>query len=1464
MKPNPKSRHLLAGATLAGVTAVLSSAAFAADNNWTGTVDQNWNDPGNWSSGWVPANPNPNNTYDDAIVNMAAGNYPYLTADVTVSPRDVIIGRGAGNSGRVDHVSGNQPYGTNGGWFYVGIIGGTGVYNLADVTTAGGGVTGYGQGTGSLTGGGNIWIGGIDWDTGGVGTMNVNTTGTVTANGNLIIGSSNNAGSPGNGTLNIDAGTVTTTGEMWVGDWNGSQGTLNVAGTASVTVNNWIAVGRRGGFGVLNMTGGTITKAGGGNITISTGTNGTGTINQSGGVFTNTTSLTFLGESWNGDGNGTWNLSGTGQAILGEIIVGNGGASQGTFNLDGGTLTATMIRDNSTGATNFNFNGGTLKAGANQANFMAGLDAATVQGGGAFIDTNGFNIAIAQALVDGGGGLTKLGAGTLTLSGANSYTGLSTVNAGTLVLTTNAIGGGDITVADGAALGVTQVNDTASLAAANVTFGTAGATTLEVNLGNIAGNPTAAPLNVTGTLTLNGTVTINVADQLPALGSVPLVSYVAPIAGAGSITLGTLPNGVIATLKDDGLGLISLDVTSVALPQWTGDVDGTWDIATTQNWIDLLTTLPTTYSDPNPVLFDDNASNTLVTLDVTVAPSQVVFNNSIQAYLLSGTGKITGSTPLLKQGTAAVTISTVNDYTGATTVAGGTLSVNSIANGGAASAIGASTADAANLVLSGGTLAYTGPAAATDRGFTIGATGSRISTTNDLTLSGPVVTSVGNLVKTGAGNLTLTNPGANVFGTVNQGLKVDGGTLTLDGSGTQTNTVAGELWIASTPNVAANVVLNNTSLTVPSWIALGRGNGDTGTLSTITATNSSITSTNFSTGHDAGLANDSDQIVTLTNSTWTNNGQTLLAENANATTTMVIEGSSVYNAKGRFSIGLGDNSLATVTVKDSAQLIQSNGGWVSIGNGGALGTGILNIQDNAVASFSNVDFNVSDVGTSVGTVNVSGAGTLDVAGVAYIGKNTGTSGTVNLSGGSVTMARFVHLGQATGTTGTVTITDGTFTGGGTEDFQIGVNGQGTWTQSGGTTNANSWVAVGRYAGSVGVLTVSGGTFNQTGAGNALLVGEVGTGTLTISGTGAVNSAGNAVVVSNAAEAVGTVNLDGGTLTARQVAAWAGGAGSATVNFNGGLLVAGANANASFINTLDAANVLAGGARIDSNGQVIAIDQALLDGGGGGGLTKTGAGTLALTAANTYVGNTTVNEDTLALADTGSLLFVIGANGVANKVTGPGAATLDGTFTLDLSGADDTAGNSWTLVDVATPVYGPTFSVAGFANFGSGVHMMTDGVKTWTFTEASGTLSVADATAGYLSWAADMGLTAGVNDSPDQDPDADGVSNLMEYVLGGDPLTSDAAALVIAGEPDGLGNFVVTFKRSDLSEGDTTQVLQYGSDLVGWTDIAVNPAPIGPEVAVTEDVPTLELDTITVTIPTGGAPTLFARLKVTIP
>lgn len=154
-------------------------------------------------------------------------------------------------------------------------------------------------------------------------------------------------------------------------------------------------------------------------------------------------------------------ISAPGSADWGRLVVYDGTVTatngvDGSVNtgatfaidLNGGTLEAPSIRvaDREAGTNNnawMTFNGGVLKAiGADHPDFITtygGGRNAYVSSGGAIIDTNGFNIGIQVNLLDaGGGGLIKQGAGTLTLGGANTYIGDTTINAGTVVLADNA------------------------------------------------------------------------------------------------------------------------------------------------------------------------------------------------------------------------------------------------------------------------------------------------------------------------------------------------------------------------------------------------------------------------------------------------------------------------------------------------------------------------------------------------------------------------------------------------------------------------------------------------------------------------------------------------------------------------------------------------------------------------------------------------------------------------------------------------------------------------------------------------------------------------------------------------------------------------------------------------------------------------------------------------------------------
>ena len=129
-------------------------------------------------------------------------------------------------------------------------------------------------------------------------------------------------------------------------------------------------------------------------------------------------------------------------------------------------------------------------------------------------------------------------------------------------------------------------------------------------------------------------------------------------------------------------------------------------------------------------------------------------------------------------------------------------------------------------------------------------------------------------------------------------------------------------------------------------------------------------------------------------------------------------------------------------------------------------------------------------------------------------------------------------------------------------------------------------------------------------------------------------------------------------------------------------------------------------------------------------------------------------------------------------------------------------------------------------------------------------------ASYATWAADpaQGLTAGGNDGPLDDPDHDGISNLLEFTLGGKPLESSRA--ILPKLTKSAGDWLFEYERSELSKSSTTQVVEYGSDLAGWTPLTV-PATSAGNVAIT---PGTTSDHVKVIIPDPGSQ-VFVRLKV---
>lgn len=412
--------------------------------------------------------------------------------------------------------------------------------------------------------------------------------------------------------------------------------------------------------------------------------------------------------------------------------------------------------------------------------------------------------------------------------------------------------------------------------------------------------------------------------------------------------------------------------------------------------------------------------------------------------------------------------------------------------------------------------------------------------------------------------------------------------------------------------------------------------------------------------------------------------------------------------------------------------------------------------------------------------------------------------------------------------------------------------------------------------SLGSLSANRGTI-QVDAGTTLEVTGISIGTgngvgsgLTLNGGAVTSSSATAATFasSTSAGASGTLTLNSGILTVFGLAKGGTGVATFNANLNGGTLKATAD-NATYLAGANSAKVQAGGAFINDGGFLITIAQPLIHDTAlaatpDGGLTKSGVGTLTLSGANTYTGNTTVSAGTLELAaTTGSLKFVPTSNGISNKITGGGTLTLKGVFNIDLTGADAIPGNSWTLVDVGTlsETFDASFAVTDFTQ-SADVWTKPDGLNVWTFKESTGVLTYTVALA-FTSWITGFGLAAADQDAGD-DPDNDGMENLLEFVLNGNPSIADSAIL-----PDLVvtsTHFEFTFQRRDDSVApETTQTFQWGTTLATWPGSIVVPATAGTvgvaEVLVTDASPA---DTVTIRIPkteAGASGKLFGRLQI---
>ena len=201
---------------------------------------------------------------------------------------------------------------------------------------------------------------------------------------------------------------------------------------------------------------------------------------------------------------------------------------------------------------------------------------------------------------------------------------------------------------------------------------------------------------------------------------------------------------------------------------------------------------------------------------------------------------------------------------------------------------------------------------------------------------------------------------------------------------------------------------------------------------------------------------------------------------------------------------------------------------------------------------------------SGGTTTINGG-----ANRLLIGRWNGGDGTLNLSGGTITNNSGTVIGHDAGATGEMNISGGMLTSNGGE-FQVGRSGNGTINQSGGTVETNGWVAAGRFDNSTGDIDMTGGIFRQTDATRGTLIGEQGTGTLTVGSGATYESLGTdpGFVIGHQPQSDGTVTVNsGGILRVGEIT----GAGAATSTAN---LVIGNNGNTDAVLNVDGGTVTA--------------------------------------------------------------------------------------------------------------------------------------------------------------------------------------------------------------------------------------------------------------------------------------------------
>ena len=922
---------------------------------------------------------------------------------------------------------------------------------------------------------------------------------------------------------------------------------------------------------------------------------------------------------------------------------------------------------------------------------------------------------------------------------------------------------------------------------------------------------------------------------------------------------------------------------------WSGG-SAAWDINTTANWAFGAET----FYQGDSVQFTDTGSIKNITLNDAVMPASVTVLNSLgNDYSISGSGSIGSTGSLTKGGAGALTLVTANTFAGGVNFTAGTLNVNH------ASALGSS----GTCIIGGGTaLDNTSAGAITNTGnnpLTLDGDFTFIGTQN-LNLGGAAVSlgSAGTTrtITTNAGLLTI---GGNISnGTATGLLKTGAGTLSLGGASTFTGGVtisAGKLIASAAGALGNGTVANNSTLDLTAagvtYSGLSTGLTGSGTINVTLGTGSAAALLNGDYSGFTGTWN-----IGIGAAGGAGKVQMNGLDNA-AATLNVLTNATVY------VVGTTHNSSIVLNGGDTGESLgqlrlEGAATWAgSVTLAGAI-TGSGDGHVGANSGTGTISGNIGESGGSFALVKI-GAGTTVLSGAnTYSGGTVANAGTLILLGNQTaatgglavntanSAAAYVNIGSSTQTSATaLTVAAGKSVQTGAGPSSGGTNYVALTTAGASgipsTVTNNGSLLVGRDSGfTVGAYGewIQNGDMNVQPVGGypANFVVSAG-GTFTYTGANPLN-----LTVNSGTSGLLPFNLSGAFVTGQAINMICNGTASPIVSMSaGGKITLSGNISqlvtSSGSGTAGKFQLGTGGGVIDTAGFNTALGINLTDvSGQNGSLTKQGGGELTLAGTNTYSGPTTVSSGKLTVSGALGLTAVdvlgdatLAGNGnISGSVTiesnghhalavaaSPGAQVtrvITGTLTLasgnilDLTASTPPTPGTYVLATASTIVNAPTT-------------VNLSGVSGTVAVVGGNSLVLTVSASGFVNWITPFHVA---DASPTGDPDGDGVTNLVEYVLNGNPGVADPG--ILPSLTVTATDYEFTYTRRNDSLSDTVQTFQYGSTLTGWVDIVV-PAGSGSVGAATITVTDNGITgAVKISIPksVATAGSLFGRLKVT--